>query len=75
MRYDHLVGTMGVPVTEALAVRDGLAEITDGYSVTATAARHLGEIGLDIGVVTFVEVGDRSDARTVALCFFACYGH
>jgi hypothetical protein len=44
--YDHLAGTAGVALTEALAQRDVLVENGRGYSVTASAPAVLARIGV-----------------------------
>ncbi len=47
--YDHLAGTLGVAVTEALVAYDILAEIEDGYAVTPAGVQRLQEFGVDVG--------------------------
>lgn len=44
--YDHLAGTAGVALTEALTQRDVLVENGRGYAVTATAPAVLARIGV-----------------------------
>jgi DNA-binding transcriptional ArsR family regulator len=48
MCYDHLAGTVGVILTEALAERGVLVENDRGYAVTATAPAVLARIGVRI---------------------------
>jgi hypothetical protein len=48
--YDHLAGTLGVKVTDALVER-GLVDARDGWTLTAGGARWLGEIGVDVAAV------------------------
>jgi len=47
--YDHLAGTLGVAMTEALIARGILAEIEDGYDMTPAGVRSLQEFGVDVG--------------------------
>lgn len=46
--YDHLAGTVGVTVTEALVQRGLLREVDRGYALTARGADGLREIGIDV---------------------------
>jgi DNA-binding transcriptional ArsR family regulator len=48
MCYDHLAGTVGVALTEALTARGVLVEGDRGYAVTATAPAVLAQIGVRI---------------------------
>lgn len=48
MCYDHLAGTVGVALAEALAERGVLVEDDRGYAVTATAPAVLERIGVRI---------------------------
>lgn len=49
MCYDHLAGTVGVAVTEAMVARDVIVEQDGGYALGPGAAELLGEIGVDAG--------------------------
>lgn len=60
MCYDHLAGTAGVAVSDALVVRRFLTEHDRGYRVTAEGAMAFGEFGVD---VERLAGGDRSLAR------------
>lgn len=46
--YDHLAGTAGVAVTEALVTRGFLAEHDDGYRVTVEGGAAFGRFGVDV---------------------------
>ncbi|MCO1658865.1 helix-turn-helix transcriptional regulator [Pseudonocardia sp. S2-4] len=48
MCYDHLAGTVGVAITEALADRGVLVAEARGYAVTAAAPAVLAQIGVRI---------------------------
>jgi DNA-binding transcriptional ArsR family regulator len=48
MCYDHLAGTVGVTLTEALAEKGVLVERDHGYAVTAAAPAVLARIGVRI---------------------------
>jgi DNA-binding transcriptional ArsR family regulator len=48
MCYDHLAGTVGVALTEALAERGALVEEDGGYAVTANAPAVLAPIGVQV---------------------------
>lgn len=49
MCYDHLAGTVGVAVTEAMVARDVIVEQDGCYALGPGAAELLGEIGVDAG--------------------------
>jgi DNA-binding transcriptional ArsR family regulator len=49
MCYDHVAGTVGVAVTEALMARSGLREVDGGWTVGDTSA--FAELGLDVGAL------------------------
>lgn len=44
--YDHLAGTLGVALTEALVREGTLAAVADGYAVTPSGARRLESLGI-----------------------------
>ncbi|MHA6619043.1 hypothetical protein [Pseudonocardia sp. DLS-67] len=48
MCYDHLAGTFGVALTEALTERGVLVEQDGGYAVTAQAPAVLARIGVQV---------------------------
>lgn len=48
MCYDHLAGSVGVAVSEALVRRGLLVDHTDGYEVTVRGTRVLAELGVQV---------------------------
>lgn len=58
--YDHLAGSVGVDVTEALVHRGALVPNGDGYSLTSTGEELLSRLGVDVAAA---RVQRRSFAR------------
>ncbi len=48
--YDHLAGTVGVGITQALVEQKLLTPLDDGYSLTADGAERLQRLGIDCAV-------------------------
>lgn len=47
--YDHLAGTLGVAIHDALVANDALRPGADGYALTAAGERWLAGLGADLG--------------------------
>jgi DNA-binding transcriptional ArsR family regulator len=58
--YDHLAGSVGVGITEALVHRGALVPNEDGYSLTSTGEELLSRLGVDVAAA---RVERRSFAR------------
>jgi hypothetical protein len=49
--YDHLAGSLGVEITEALQRKQWLLPEGKGYLVTPSGIRGLARIGIDLGAI------------------------